>query len=297
MGDGARALRCMPGEVEPEALAVRGHERETIPNGPVDGPGLRALDRYQEMMGRFARTTAEKQLAEAERSIACLVRAEVDAIMSGAPPTEERPATMTWHAGSRFATTDNIWEASVLVGLPVVGKGETVFLAASLIFSMCIQLLIFVAMSKGFARLPAGGSTLDTQYDPVRFVCVLAVCVWVLSVIREVRSALTWAVSMWLLPRRPTRTVRSASMHMLVSISTMRLWFVATLVAIRLGITASLMRAGALRLAASRSPTELLLSAAALGFAIDTPRRVRAWGLSAQTHARGVMGCVRRMQQ
>lgn len=311
-----------------------------------------SMDRYQEVMSRFARSTAELQLAEVERSIGTLVRREVDALMNGLDSSDDddgkgggSPGTSrgtqdslfdvgllscadpSMHSGMRSCrarSSETIWDAALLLGLPAVGSVGSLLIACSFLFSVLMQATIYIALSKGFSRdasvvkvqayqwqqllemlelegagVAAGGAAAGTegvavssnitatlqQHLPTlvtfQLLCVVAMMVWMLSVAREIGHALASAVGVCSLPRHGTVTVRALDTDVLVSVGVRRLGFAGLVATLRLTIVAGLLSAGMRRLATSRSPIELALNSAALAFALDVPRRVRAWSSKA----------------
>jgi hypothetical protein len=129
----------------------------------------------------------------------------------------------------------------------------------------------------------AGTQNLEAMSrNPGPLLCFLAVVIWMLSVARDLSHTLSFASAMVSLPRKSTHLTRSGDMYALVSVSTGRLVFAMTIASVRLAVALLLLAVGSKRLASARSPLELALTAAALGFALDVPRRAWSWGAAAQ---------------
>lgn len=139
-------------------------------------------------------------------------------------------------------------------------------------------------LEKAGPETPGGAQNVDaiSSRNPGPLLCFLAVVIWMLSVARDLSHTLGFASAMLALPRKATHLTRTADMYALVSVSTGRLVFAMTIASVRLAVALLLLAVGSKRLASARSPLELALTAAALGFALDVPRRAWSWGAAAQ---------------
>lgn len=305
------------------------------------------MDRFQEAVSEVARTTAEAQLEIIERSVAQLVRRELAALAAG-EPEPERGSSWGWRStaapsgtseggpapGVRFAPViradthipagrvasfigshpDTIWEASMLVGLPIIGHVGTVILTLGFFSSAFMQVFVISMLSKGVVQMPLNkdrqvllwpsmsllhlgwNSTGDPSESASVFLpalpllCILSVLLWVFIVARDVRHTLTFVSAICSLPRGTTQLARASDMHVLVSVSLQRLLLIVFVTSMRLSIACTLLIVGSQRLNAARIPTDLLLSAATLGFALDVPRRAWAWGVAVHRLGQNSLG-------
>lgn len=226
-----------------------------------------------------------------------------------------------------LAPSDTIWQAFMLAGLPIMGPLGTAALILSFVSSICMQAYVALTLGRGFtwdgkslhgteladmasSSLPehfpvpilrpeetslaavaaaAGSLTADgagaTHPGPV--LISLAVLIWMLNVARDLGHTMCFISAMWSLPRHITQLTRSADMFALVSISRGRLVLAVLVASLRFGVACVLLTIGSKRLANTRSLLELAITAAALGFALDVPRRAWAWGAATQRLGRG----------
>lgn len=307
-------------------------------------PSGAPMDRFQEAVSEVARTTAEAQLEIIERSVAQLVRRELAALAAGEPEAERgsswlgggRAAARSAGAGEvvgpaaapgvRFAPVlrtdaqltagrvtyfmgtnpDTIWEASMLVGLPIMGRVGTVILSMGFFSSTFMQVFVILMLSKGMVQVPihkaqklllwpiyplSGGpdgklkapmENSGSSLPALPFMCLSSMLLWMFIVARDIRHTLNFVSAVCSLPRGETVLARSSDMHGLVSVSLPRLLLTVFITSMRLSIACTLLVIGSQRLNAARVPTDLLLSAATLGFALDVPRRAWAWGIAVQ---------------
>lgn len=226
-----------------------------------------------------------------------------------------------------LAPSDTIWQAFMLAGLPIMGPLGTAALILSFFSSISMQAYVALTLGRGFAWDPktlqgadlvemassplpdhfpvpifrpeetslaavaaaAGSLTAEGAgaTHPGPLLISLAVLVWMLNVARDLGHTMCFISAMWSLPRHITQLTRSADMFALVSISRGRLVLAVLVASLRFGVACILLSIGSKRLANTRSLLELAITAAALGFALDVPRRAWAWGAATQRLGRG----------
>jgi hypothetical protein len=183
----------------------------------------------------------------------------------------------------------------------------TLILILTLVLSLCLQAYISLTLYRGFSlemmrpkgdlnplspkfllashrwqSWPGEKGEMNPLKSPGPILCTLGVVVWVLNCFRDYGHTLCFVVAMWRLPRGESEMTRSSDMFALVTVSRQRVCWAASIASIRFTVASCLLAIGAKRLAVARSPLELALTAATLGFALDVPRRAWMWGSSIQ---------------